>query len=191
MKGIDAKKGNERSFDALVKLLRAIIATPEAYVNDSTLEQALGTQKGMAAYEDTGREISHSSLNTIRRLCARKYGDLTFEEFDLLRARARNALLSHKAALLVARETTDARVAEKLDSRDAMRLRIATLKRQKQAAVESAIHASGAFMEALRICRDLANSITDSERLKIWRKEEKELLMRFSLRRNYDGKENE
>lgn len=191
MKGVGAKENNERSFDALMNLLRDVAREPAPFMGNGTVERALDTQKSIAAYEDAGRGIRASSLNTIRRLCARGYGGLTFEEFDLLRARARNALMKHKAAVLVARESLDARTAERLESRDAMRARIAALKMQHQAAAESAIHASGAFMEALRVCRDMSNYIADVERLQLWHKEEKELLARFAHRRRYDGNQDE
>lgn len=152
MRGAGAKKRNERSFDEFVKLLRAVVSKPELYIDDAKLEYALRTQKDAAHYENHERGIGGSSLNTVRRLCERGYGGIAFQDYDLLRVRARNALLKHKAMIEAGKEAVEGRVTRRLDSRDALRLRISSLKAERVAAVESAIHASMAFMEALRIC---------------------------------------
>ena len=169
-----------------MKLLRAVVGKPELYIDDAKLEHALRTQKGIARYENHERGIGGSSLNTVRRLCERGYGRIAFQDFDLLRVRACNALLRHRGAIEAENEAVKGKTPRKLDSRDSMRLHISSLKVERVAAVESAIHSSMAFMEALRICRDLANYVADVERLNAWRKEEKELLAMFSLRKQFD-----
>lgn len=98
---------NIKSVEALIELLRGIISEPQTFINNQELFSALRSQGGMAKYSDTTRNVSPSSINTLKRI-ANEHFDGGWKRVDSLRDDAFSILEANKKSTPRAERNTKA-----------------------------------------------------------------------------------
>lgn len=154
----------------LWELLKDAARHPSKYFLDTPFVEALKSQGKLAKFSSIALEISPSSINTLKRTIAKK-GEFDFRAFDFARIAALDAI----------REYTTATSPGKKTSKERLQNKVKELERLLFAARHNEWQLTMAFQKSLEQGRYYANKVGDSAIKELCAREQKELLMTFSL----------
>lgn len=159
-----------QSLLALQELLKEVLSTPSHFYNNKELYSALKSQGALSKYEDKARGVEASSLNTLKRICARGLPG-GFDALDRLRATALQAVeqgqQKTKQSLKVTRIDKGQRNNE--------------LETQCQTLQEELLLLNYLLEKSLRQARNYAEQTMDKNTLFICEREQKEIRAYLTL----------
>lgn len=159
---------SKKSVIGLSVFLTAIIKDPTSFQKDVTVLNGIRSQGSLAKLNLPDYGVRPTSLNTIKRACAREF-DEGFSKLEALRKSAISILNSHKTQKTA------------LESKRRLKQRITILENELQQALQDAWNLTLVFERALSQGQYYAEQASDPAVLELSKRNQRELRQVFSL----------
>lgn len=161
---------NKLSAQSLQRLLSEIVHDPNSHISNELLQKALCSQSALSKYSDQDRNISSSSINTLKRI-SNSTLDGGFQLIDRLRIQAAQAIEKAKTRTTSHRKTSKLYLITKNKE----------LQIENQTLKQNLLLLTDALHKSLVQGASYAKHSEKSEILDICLKEQKQLLLSLSL----------